>query len=139
MGRLSAHAAHITDVVRRAWDQALAAPTDVEPTWIHGDLHPRNILVDRGRLSAVIDWGDVTRGDPATDLAAIWMLFPPRAHRQAVAAYGPLSPATLRRARGWAVFFGVVLIDTGLVDDPRFAAIGRRTLSRIEGWAEPPR
>jgi aminoglycoside phosphotransferase (APT) family kinase protein len=80
MGRLSAHAAHITDVVRRAWDQALAAPTDVEPTWIHGDLHPRNILVDRGRLSAVIDWGDVTRGDPATDLAAIWMLFPPRAH-----------------------------------------------------------
>jgi hypothetical protein len=37
------------------------------------------------------------------------------------------------------VFFGVVLIETGLVDDPRFAAMGRRTLSRIEGWAEPPR
>ena len=111
----------------------------MEPTWIHGDLHPRNILVDRGRFSAVLDWGDVTRGDPATDLAAIWMLFSAHAHRQAVAAYGPLSPATLRRARGWAVFFGVVLIDTGLVDDPRFAAVGRRTLSRIEGWAEPPR
>jgi hypothetical protein len=34
---------------------------------------------------------------------------------------------------------GVVLIETGPVDDPRFAAVGRRTLSRIEGWAEPPR
>jgi aminoglycoside phosphotransferase (APT) family kinase protein len=139
MDRLSGHTPYITDVVRRAWDQALAAPTDVEPTWIHGDLHPRNILVDRGRLSAVIDWGDVTRGDPATDLAAMWMLFPARAHRHAVAAYGPMSPATLRRARGWAVFFGVVLIDTGLVDDSRFAAVGRRTLSRIESWAEPAR
>jgi aminoglycoside phosphotransferase (APT) family kinase protein len=61
--------------------------------------HPRNILVDRGRLSAVIDWGDVTRGDPATDLAAIWMLFPSRAHRQATP---PMDRYHRRRSAGRA-------------------------------------
>ena len=42
--------------------------------WIHGDLHPGNLLVRDGRLSGVLDFGDVTAGDPATDLSVGWML-----------------------------------------------------------------
>ena len=38
---------------------------------------------------------------------------------------------TLQRAKGWAVFFGVMLVDTGLVDNPRHAAMGARTLLRV--------
>lgn len=58
------------------WRNALAAPMDVEGTWIHGDLHARNVLVQDHRLSAIIDWGDLCAGDCATDLAAIWMWLP---------------------------------------------------------------
>lgn len=32
--------------------------------------------MSRGRLSAVIDFADLSAGDPATDLAVAWMLFP---------------------------------------------------------------
>jgi len=55
---------------RRVWDRALGAgPWRGLPVWLHGDLHPANVLVDHGTLSAVIDFGDVCAGDPATDLA----------------------------------------------------------------------
>src|ERR1019366_1539704 len=48
----------ITSRVREIWEQALGAPMDAAPTWLHGDLHSRNALVENGVLSAVIDWGD---------------------------------------------------------------------------------
>ena len=50
------------------------------PLWLHGDLHPANILVDAtGHLRAVLDFGDLTAGDPATDLAVAWLAFEPEA------------------------------------------------------------
>ncbi|MCA8905282.1 MAG: phosphotransferase, partial [Hyphomonas sp.] len=109
----------------------LAAPVDLARTWIAGDMHARNILVRDGRLAAIIDWGDMCAGDPATDLASIWALFDdPAARAAAIKAYG-MSAATLARARGWAVFFGVILLETGLHDHPRHAKMGADTLRRI--------
>lgn len=132
MERAAAASDAITPEVRAVWRAALEAPIDVEPTWLHGDLHPRNVLVEGGRLAGVIDWGDITAGDRATDLAAIWMLFGDAgARRAALEAYGPVSEATLRRARGWAVLFGVMLLDSGLVDHPRHAVLGARALRRV--------
>jgi aminoglycoside phosphotransferase (APT) family kinase protein len=134
--RLAANTHSITPAIRHIWSDALAAPLDLTPTWIHGDLHPSNILVQDGRISAVIDWGDITSGDRATDLASIWMLFDDRrARHHALTAYGELSHATLQRAKGWAVLFGVVLLDTGLNDNRRHAVIGERVLRRV---AEAP-
>jgi aminoglycoside phosphotransferase (APT) family kinase protein len=122
----------LNDAVRGKWAEALRAPIDDEATWIHGDLHARNVLVERGRLSAVIDWGDLAQGDRATDLACMWMLLASRsARQQAMSALGDVSEATWRRARGWAIFFGVTLLDTGLVNDPRNAVLGERILERI--------
>jgi aminoglycoside phosphotransferase (APT) family kinase protein len=122
----------ITPAVRQIWEQALAAPIDVAPTWLHGDLHSRNVLVENGALSAVIDWGDITQGDRATDLAAIWNLLPQAASRAAaMEAYGQASEATWQRARGWAVVFGVLLLDSGLVNDSRLAVAGETTLRRL--------
>jgi hypothetical protein len=61
------------------------------------------------------------------------MLFAdPDARQAALAAYSGLSDATLRRARGWSVMFGVMLLDSGLVDNPRNAASGARTLQRVQ-------
>lgn len=122
----------ITPALLRIWHAALDSPVDVAPTWLHGDLHPRNILVADGALAGVIDWGDLTGGDRATDLAAIWMLFAePAARAGALAAYGPVSAATLRRAMGWAILFGVMLLETGLRDHPRHAAMGERALRHV--------
>lgn len=118
--------------VKRAWGIALETPIDASPTWIHGDLHARNALVEDGRLVAVIDWGDVAQGDRATDLAAIWAFLPTAsARRAAIATLSRVSEATWRRARGWAVFFGVTLLDTGLVSDACQAAGGRAMLTRL--------
>ncbi|HEU5097553.1 MAG TPA: phosphotransferase [Roseiflexaceae bacterium] len=130
--RLAGKTNLITPPIMQIWHRALQAPLDVPPTWLHGDLHPRNVLVEQGAITGVIDWGDITSGDRATDLAAIWMLFADRAARdEALAAYGTLSEATLQRAQGWAVLFGVMLLDTGLIDNPRNALIGEQTLYRV--------
>ena len=113
------------------WEDALAAPDDAPPVWLHGDLHPRNVLMERGKLSAVIDWGDMCTGDPATDLAALWLLLPSLQSRAlAVDVYGP-SPATLRRAKGWAITWGLILLDTGRVDNNEHARIGEVILEQV--------
>ena len=69
--------------VLAAWEACLEAPEwDGEPTWIHCDLLRPNVLVRDRRLAAVIDFGAVGAGDPATDLTAAWALFgPDRARR----------------------------------------------------------
>ena len=113
------------------WEDALAAPDDAPPVWLHGDLHPRNVLMELGKLSAVIDWGDMCTGDPATDLAALWLLLPSLQSRAlAVDVYGP-SPATLRRAKGWAITWGLLLLDTGRVDNNEHARIGEVILEQV--------
>lgn len=122
----------ITQNIKDAWNLALSIPIDSPAKWLHGDLHPRNILVENGEITGIIDWGDITSSDIATDLAAIWMLFStPNAHREALAAYGPISDATLHRAKGWAILFGVILLDTGLIDNPRYAVMGEKILQRV--------
>lgn len=132
MARLRPKTDLLTEPVTYAWEEALATPIDTAPMWIHGDLHARNVLVKEGTLSGIVDWGDITAGDPATDLAAIWMLLPNlNSRRQAIRTYGAASAAMWRRAKGWAVMFGVILLDTGLIDHPQHAAMGERTLRNL--------
>jgi len=132
MQRLEGPASLITPELRRMWAAALEAPVDVPPTWIHGDLHPRNVLVENGAFSGIIDWGDIATGDRATDLAAIWMLFEDaHARRMAWNAYGTVTYSTYMRAKGWAIGFGITLLDAGLTNDPRYAAVGEQTLRRV--------
>jgi aminoglycoside phosphotransferase (APT) family kinase protein len=64
------------------WEAALeAGPWPREPTWIHGDLLPGNLLVQEGRLSALIDFGALGVGDPSADLTAAWTTFDGRSRR----------------------------------------------------------
>jgi aminoglycoside phosphotransferase (APT) family kinase protein len=115
----------------RAWEAGLAAPPSAASVWLHGDLHALNVLAWEGRLSAVLDWGDLTSGDPASDLACVWLLFDAaEARRALIEAYAP-DEALLARARGWAVLLGTVLLETGLANSPRHAALGAATLRRV--------
>jgi aminoglycoside phosphotransferase (APT) family kinase protein len=132
--RLQGRSDLITPRIWHIWNKALEAPLDGPLTWLHGDLHPRNVLVDDGIITGIIDWGDLTSGDCATDLASIWMLFADvHAQQEVLAAYANASDATVQRARGWAVLFGLTLLDTGLTDNPRNAALGMRILRRVAG------
>ncbi|BBC27192.1 aminoglycoside phosphotransferase family protein [Pseudanabaena sp. ABRG5-3] len=132
MQRLELQTELITSDIKQTWQMALNAPIDVEAKWIHGDLHSRNILVKNGAIAGIIDWGDMTSGDIATDLASIWMLFGDRdACQQAIATYANISEATLQRAKGWAIAFGVMLLDLGLTNDPRYTVMGKRALQRV--------
>ncbi|MDX2296506.1 MULTISPECIES: aminoglycoside phosphotransferase family protein [Streptomyces] len=94
------------DAARALWEDAVAAPPWAgPPVWLHGDLHPANVLTEEGGFCGVIDFGELCAGDPACDLAAPWVLLPDGAADRFHRAYGPTAdPATLRRARGWALW-----------------------------------
>ncbi|WJY01141.1 phosphotransferase [Curtobacterium sp. SP.BCp] len=114
------------------WRTAAALPASTEPpVWVHGDLHPFNLLVepdaDGGRLTAVVDFGDVTSGDRAVDLATAWLTLDREARcgfRTALA----VDDETWERARGWAVSIASALHTTS---DPAFRAVGRRAIDAL--------
>lgn len=110
-------------------DAVAAPPYAGPPVWLHGDLHPGNLVVDGGDVVAVIDFGDLTAGDPASDLAVAWMLFPPALRPRFVATTGHDDPALWRRARGWAVNLGLAILAHS-AEHPDFGALGRTTLAR---------
>jgi aminoglycoside phosphotransferase (APT) family kinase protein len=130
--RLAAKTDLITPAINRIWEAGVTTTIDVPSTWLHGDLHPRNVLVNDRFISGIIDWGDITCGDPATDLASIWMLFAEApAHDIALKAYGEVSEASIRRAKAWSLFFAVMLLDTGLTDNQRNAALGKKIFKNL--------
>jgi aminoglycoside phosphotransferase (APT) family kinase protein len=98
--------------------------------WVHGDLHPRNLVVRAGRIAGLIDWGDLHAGDPAVDLSSVWMLLPEELHA-VVRAGLDVDDDTWARARGWALVLGVVFARIGRRDgDPWFARLAETTLAR---------
>lgn len=94
--------------VLAVWDAALAATCDGPPVWVHGDIAPGNLLVEHGRLSAVIDFGCAAVGDPACDLAIAWTFFQGES-REAFRAALPLDTATWRRGRGWTLWKALIV------------------------------
>lgn len=128
-----------TAEVRAAWADAVAAPAwDGPAVWLHGDLHPANVVTADGTLAGVVDFGDLCAGDPATDLSAAWLLLPDGALADFLRAYPDTDPATLRRARGWALLRSLSLIDIGRAGErglpggqPTWGPAGRAALRRV--------
>lgn len=93
-----------------AWDEALAAPEwNDPPVWIHGDLDARNLLIRDGRLCAVLDFGSIGVGDPATDVMVAWKVLSAETRKTFRTALS-VDDAMWARARGWAVSQAVIAL-----------------------------
>jgi aminoglycoside phosphotransferase (APT) family kinase protein len=119
------------DAATAAWDAALQAPVwDGPSVWLHGDLHSGNLLVNNGRLSAVIDFGLLGVGDPACDLMVGWTLLSAET-RKIFRTVLPVDDATWERGRGWALSWGLIALAYYLNSNPVLADIARYTIGQV--------
>lgn len=122
--------------VTAAWEEALRAPAwERSPVWIHGDLDARNLLVDRGRLSGVIDFGCLGVGDPACDVMVVWKVLSADTRKTFRAALS-VDDATWSRSRGWALSQALMALSYYTAEtNPQLVSEARRWL--MEVLAEP--
>jgi aminoglycoside phosphotransferase (APT) family kinase protein len=112
-----------------AWEAALSAPAwRGAPVWLHGDLHSGNLLATGGRLNAVIDFGLLAVGDPASDLMVGWTLLSADTRPMFRAAL-PVDEATWARGRGWALSFSLIALAYYLNSNPVLAGIARHAIN----------
>jgi aminoglycoside phosphotransferase (APT) family kinase protein len=124
---------------RAVWDDAVAAPEWAgPPVWVHGDLHPANVVVSDGTLSGIVDFGALFAGDPAWDLAAAWVLLPAGTASRCFDTYAHADEATIRRARGLAAMKSLFLMLMGQNGErglpggkPNWGPVGRAALDRV--------
>jgi aminoglycoside phosphotransferase (APT) family kinase protein len=109
------------------WGRATASQWRAHPVWLHGDLSPGNVLIQNGKVSAIIDFGSCGVGDPACDLAIAWSGLE-RSARAAFRHSLPLDPDTWERGRGWALWKALITLAAG---DPHRATPAARTLAEL--------
>ena len=118
------------DAVTAVWEAALKASWRGSPVWLHGDVSAANLLVKRGRLSAVIDFGCSGVGDPACDLTIAWTLLAGES-REAFRAAVPVDGATWARGRGWALWKALITLVEHIHTNPLEAGKARRVIDQV--------
>lgn len=112
-------------------DRAEALAPSGDRVLVHGDLNLRHLLVSRqGRLSGVIDWGDVCLAPRSVDLMLYWSLFDAAGRRALLDAYGPVDDETLLRARVLALALGALLAAYAL--DTAMPALATEALAGLD-------
>ncbi len=112
------------------WQAALDATWDGSEVWFHGDAQPGNLLLDHGRLSAVLDFGTCGVGDPACDTTIAWTFLSgtsSRVFRERL----PVDSATWVRGRGWAIWKAMKVLVGALKTDPQDAAFTMDVIHKI--------
>ena len=119
-----------TDAASAVWEAALRATWHGSPVWFHGDISWGNLLVKRGRLCAVIDFGTSGVGDPSCDLAIAWTLFEGESRDAFRAALG-LDDATWARGRGWTLWKALITLVEHIDTNPLEAGRARRVIDEV--------
>lgn len=133
---LSDIAVHLNEEEYRAVSNYLAqlGPEKVKPkdTFLHGDLHFKNMLVDgNGKISGIIDWGDISIGHPACDLNIVYSFLPPDARSSFFAAYGGVDEETKILARLMAVYIPIlIMMQASDLNDTRSIDEAKATIKR---------
>ncbi len=117
------------DRATKLWQSVLATPQWAGPKkWMHGDLHPGNMLAKDGRISAVIDFGSCGVGDPAVDLMPAWTVLDANS-REVFRSIVKPDEDTWARGRGWAFTMGIVAYPYYKKTNPTFAAVAERAMN----------
>ncbi len=125
------HGAVDTGRVFALWEEALRAPAWEEPpVWTHGDLIPTNLLVENGRISAVIDFGTLGVGDPACDLIGAWSVLTAET-RQVFRDALDVDDAAWMRGRGWALSQALMIIPYYRQTNPVLVSVAERMIREI--------
>jgi aminoglycoside phosphotransferase (APT) family kinase protein len=99
------------DAAERIWAEAMRLPGAQDrpaPRWYHGDLAAENLLMRGGGLAAVLDFGGLSVGDPAVDLAVAWEVLDPPAREIFRRKLG-VDDATWLRGRAWALSIALMI------------------------------
>lgn len=99
------------DAAAGVWGDTMAmASTTASRTgvhWLHGDLLAENLLVQDGRLTAVLDFGGLAVGDPTVDLAVVWELLD-GAGRTLFRDAAVVDDRSWLLGRGWALAIALI-------------------------------
>ncbi|MCB9994567.1 MAG: aminoglycoside phosphotransferase family protein [Hyphomicrobiaceae bacterium] len=118
--------------LQRLWQLAIDAPEhNGPPRFIHGDIHAGNLLVHNGALTAVIDFGELKRGDPAVDLQVAWNLLDQPARRRFRRLMNA-DDAEWRRGMGWAVSVALVALPYYVGRNPLMEFVARHSLREAQ-------
>jgi len=93
------------DAAEQIWVDAMKLPGAADrttPRWYHSDLAAENLLVRDGALTAVLDFGGLSVGDPTVDLAVAWEVLDPPARELFRRQIG-VDEASWLRGRAWAL------------------------------------
>ncbi len=124
--------------VKSLWKELAETPEWTgERIWLHGDLHPMNVLVRGAKIAGVIDFGDITAGDPATDLMIAWMMLSDQGDRNSFRQQSAINGRSIdvhtwKRARGWALLHATAVLDNS-ADDPSMRRMATTTLLNVLG------
>jgi len=122
------------EAARALWLEAAGLPWHAA-SWVHADIHAKNLITDGGRLAAILDWGEAGAGDPAQDLGQAWLLCAADDVGRVFSAYGEVDDETVTRAKGEAITTAARLISTG---DPGFVTSGWLGLVNLGLASGPP-
>lgn len=95
--------------VMEIWEIALATSWLRQPVWVHGDVSAGNLLIDNGKLCAVIDFGQLAIGDPACDLTIAYTLFSSKS-RDVFRKIIKVDKDTWARGRAWTLWKALIII-----------------------------
>ena len=99
---------------------------------VHGDLDSRHLIMQDGKLTGIIDWGDVGINHRAVDLAIIWSFYPKEAHHLFFEIYGKVDDATWQYARFLSLYSALtLLLYAHSVGDALLVCEKRETIARI--------
>lgn len=119
-----------TEAAQAVWETAIKATRQGPPVWFHGDIAAGNLLVNDGRLSAVIDFGCSGVGDPSCDTAIAWTLLSGES-REAFRATLQVDKATWARGRGWALWKALITLAKYIHTNPAKAEEARRVIVEV--------